>query len=265
VDEQVVLTSVREERVYGRPRALTEETTNYCPGCTHGLINKLIAEVIDELGIQENTISVSPVGCSVFFYRYLILDGVVAPHGRAPAVATGIKRMLPDRVVITYQGDGDMAAIGMSEVVWAAMRGENITIFFVNNANYGMTGGQMAPTTLVGQVTTTSPQGRDVETMGVPARMAEMIAGLPGSAYVARCTTCDARTIRDARNAIRMALRAQMAGAGFTMIEFLSACPTNWGLSPRDALRWIKGTMVPYYPLGEFKVSEMVQHLKTKK
>jgi 2-oxoglutarate ferredoxin oxidoreductase subunit beta len=265
VNEQITLVTVEEELVYGRPHALTRETTNYCPGCTHGLINKLIAEVIDELGIQENTISVSPVGCSVFFYRYLILDGVVAPHGRAPAVATGIKRMLPDRVVITYQGDGDMAAIGMSEVVWAAMRGENITVFFVNNANYGMTGGQMAPTTLAGQVTTTSPQGRDVETMGMPARMAEMIAGLPGSAYVARCSTYDARTIRDARNAIRLALRTQMAGAGFTMVEFLSSCPTNWGLSPQEALRWIKQTMVPYYPLGEFKVSDIAQHLKAKK
>lgn len=265
MDEQVAITTVQEKRVYGRPRVLTEETTNYCPGCTHGLIHKLIAEVIDELGIQENTISVSPVGCSVFFYRYLILDGVVAPHGRAPAVATGIKRMLPDRVVITYQGDGDMAAIGMSEIVWTAMRGENITAFFVNNANYAMTGGQMAPTTLAGQVTTTSPQGRDVETMGMPAQMAEMIASLPGSAYVARCATYDARTIRDARNAIRLALRAQMAGAGFSMIEFLSSCPTNWGLSSQEALQWIKQTMVAYYPLGELKVSEIVQRLKAHK
>jgi len=265
VDEQIAVVNVQEQLVYARPRALTEETTNYCPGCTHGLINKLIAEVIDELGIQENTISVSPVGCSVFFYRYLVLDGVVAPHGRAPAVAIGIKRMLPDRVVITYQGDGDMAAIGMSEVVWAAMRGENITAFFVNNANYGMTGGQMAPTTLAGQVTTTTPEGRDVETMGMPTRMAELIAGLPGSAYVARCSTYDARTIRDARNAIRLALRAQMAEAGFTMVEFLSACPTNWGLSPQGALQWIKDTMVAYYPLGEIKVSEAVQRLKTKR
>ncbi|MCS7259516.1 MAG: thiamine pyrophosphate-dependent enzyme [Anaerolineae bacterium] len=265
MDEQVVVVALQEQKVYSRPRALTAETTNYCPGCTHGLINKLIAEVIDELGIQENTISVSPVGCAVFFYRYLVLDGVVAPHGRAPAVATGIKRMLPDRVVITYQGDGDMAAIGMSEIVWTAMRGENITAFFVNNANYGMTGGQMAPTTLAGQVTTTSPQGRDVETMGMPTRMAEMLAGLPGSAYVARCATYDARTIRDARNAIRLALRAQMAGAGFSMVEFLSSCPTNWGLSPQEALQWIKQTMVAYYPLGEFKVSEAVQRLKAKR
>ena len=254
--------AVEERLVYGRPRVLAEVTTAYCPGCTHGLIHKLIAEAIDELGIQERTIGVSPVGCSVFLHEYFELDGMVAPHGRAPAVATGIKRMLPDRVVFTYQGDGDMAAIGMSEVVWAAMRGENITVFFINNATYGMTGGQMAPTSLPGQVTSSSPGGRDVEITGMPACMAELLAGVAGSAYVVRRSTYDARTIKDAQKAIRTAFRVQMEGAGFSMVEFLSSCPVNWGVSPHEALEWIKHKMVPYFPLGDFKVSEIAQRLK---
>jgi len=259
LDDSIV--TVQEQIVYERPHALSDVLMSYCPGCTHGLIHKLIAEAIDELGIQERTIGVSPVGCSVFMYRYFDLDGIVAPHGRAPAVATGIKRALPDRVVFTYQGDGDMAAIGMSEIVWAATRGENITVFFINNANYGMTGGQMAPTTLPGQVTTSSPGGRDIETTGMPARMAEMLANAPGSAYVVRRSTYDARTIREARKAIRTALRVQMEGAGFSMVEFLSSCPTNWRMSPNDSLQWIKDRMVPYFPLGDFKVADIVKHL----
>jgi 2-oxoglutarate ferredoxin oxidoreductase subunit beta len=259
MEEQEV---TQEQLVYARPQVLVEATTNYCPGCTHGLIQKLIAEAIDDLGIQERTIGVSPVGCSVFLYSYFEVDGIVAPHGRAPAVAIGIKRVQPDRVVFTYQGDGDMAAIGMSEIVWAATRGESITVFFVNNANYGMTGGQMAPTTLPGQVTSTSPGGRDVEITGMPARMAEMLAGLPGTAYVVRRSTYDARTIKDAQKAIRTAFKVQMEGAGFSMVEFLSSCPTNWRLSPSDALQWIKQTMVPYFPLGDFKVADIVKHLR---
>ena len=258
--EQEVM--LQEQLVYDRPHVLSDGTTSYCPGCTHGLIHKLIAEAIDELGIQECTIGVSPVGCSVFLYRYFELDGVVSPHGRAPAVATGIKRILPDRVVFTYQGDGDLAAIGMSEIVWAATRGENITVFFVNNANYGMTGGQMAPTTLPGQVTSSSPAGRDAETTGMPVRMAEMLATLAGSAYVVRRSTYDARTIKDAQKAVRTALKVQIEGAGFSMVEFLSSCPTNWGLSPDDALQWIKQNMLPYYPLGDFKVADIAQHLR---
>ncbi len=254
--------AVQEQLVYGRPRALTEVATSYCPGCTHGLIHKLIAGAIDRLGIQERTIGVSPVGCAVFLYSYFEVDGVVSPHGRAPAIATGIKRMLPNSVVFTYQGDGDLAAIGMSEVVWAATRGESITVFFVNNSNYGMTGGQMAPTTLPGQVTSSSPTGRDVESTGMPARMAELLATLPGSAYVVRRSTHDARSIKDAEKAIVTALRVQMEGAGFSMVEFLSSCPTNWKLSPHAALNWIKQNMVPHYPLGDFKVADIVQHLK---
>jgi len=252
----------QEQVVYRRPPPLSPVSTHYCPGCTHGLIHKLIAEVIDELGIQDKTIAVGPVGCSVLMYDYFEVDIVQAAHGRAPATATGLKRVMPDRVVFTYQGDGDLAAIGIGEILWAATRGENITVFFINNAIYGMTGGQMAPTTLPGQVTSSSPGGRDVETTGMPIRMAELLAELPGAAYVVRRSVYDIRTIKEAKKAVRTAFRAQLEGAGFSMVEFLSACPTNWRLPPVQALDWIKQNMLPYYPLGDYKVADIVQHLK---
>lgn len=250
-----------EKVVYQKPEALTDISTHYCPGCTHGLIHKLIAEVIDELGIREQTIAIAPVGCAVLLYNYFEVDSAEAAHGRAPAMATGIKRVQPDRIVFTYQGDGDLAAIGIAEAIWAATRGENITVFFINNAIYGMTGGQMAPTTLPGQVTSSSPAGRDVELTGMPIRIAELLADLPGVAYLARCSVYDIRTIKQAKKAIRKAFQAQMARAGFSLVEFLSSCPTNWKLSPRQSLEWIKQNMVPYYPLGDYKVSEMVKQL----
>jgi len=250
-----------EKTVYHHPQALTDISTHYCPGCTHGLIHKLIAEVIDELDIRERTIALAPVGCAVLLYNYFETDCAEAAHGRAPAMATGLKRVQPDRVVFTYQGDGDLAAIGIAETIWAATRGENITVFFVNNAIYGMTGGQMAPTTLPGQVTTSSPGGRDIEMTGMPLKVAELLAGLPGVAYLARCSVYDIGTIKQAKKAIRKAFRAQLTGAGFSLVEFLSSCPTNWKMSPQEALDWVKQEMVPYYPLGEYKVSEMVKHL----
>jgi 2-oxoglutarate ferredoxin oxidoreductase subunit beta len=249
-----------EQVVYQRPEALANVPTHYCPGCTHGLIHKLIAEVIDELSIREQTIAVAPVGCAVFLYNYLELDSAEAAHGRAPAMATGLKRVQPDKIVFTYQGDGDLAAIGIAEAVWAATRGENITTFFVNNAIYGMTGGQMAPTTLPGQITTSSPTGRDVELTGMPIRIAELMAGLPGAAYVSRCSVYDIRTIKQAKKAIRRAFQTQMEGAGFSLVEFLSSCPTNWKLTPRQALVRIKQTMVPYYPLDDYKIADMVRN-----
>ncbi len=251
-----------EKVVYQRPESLSNVSTHYCPGCTHGLIHKLIAEVIDELGIRELTIAVAPVGCAVLLYNYFELDSAEAAHGRAPAMGTGLKRVQPEKIVFTYQGDGDLASIGIAEIVWAATRGENITVFFINNAIYGMTGGQMAPTSLPGQVTGSSPMGRDVETTGMPIRMAEMLAGLPGSSYVVRRSVYDIRTIKEAKKAIRTAFRVQMAAAGFSLIEFLSSCPTNWGLAPYQALDWIKENMVPYYPLGDYRVADIVKELR---
>ena len=252
---------LEEQVVYQRPESLTDVATHYCPGCTHGLIHKLIAEVIDELGIREETIAVASVGCSVFLYNYFNVDSAEAAHGRAPAMATGIKRVQPDKVVFTYQGDGDLAAIGVAEAIWAATRGENITTFFINNAIYGMTGGQMAPTSLPGQITTSSPMGRDVQQTGLPIRVAEMLAGLPGAAYVVRRSVFDIRTIKEAKKAIRTAFKTQMAGAGYSMVEFLSSCPTNWKMSPQESLDWIREQMVPYYPLGNYKVSDLVRSM----
>lgn len=248
--------------VYQRPNSLSDVSTHYCPGCTHGIIHRLIAEAIDELGIAGKTIIVAPVGCSVLLYYYFDVDAVEAAHGRAPAMATGLKRTQPDKVILTYQGDGDLASIGAAEILHAANRGENISVFFVNNAVYGMTSGQMAPTTLLGQVTTSSPGGRDVEQHGYPMRMAEIIAGLPGAAYVVRRSVYDARTIRQAKKAVVTALKTQLAGLGLSMIEFLSSCPTNWHMSPSDALKWIKNSMEPYFPLGDFKVSDAVKALE---
>ena len=251
-----------EEVVYERPDALALAYTHYCPGCTHGVAHRLVAEVIDELGVAGQTIGVTPVGCAVFAYNYFDLDFAEAAHGRAPAMATGIKRVLPDKVVFTYQGDGDMAAIGLAEITHAAARGENITVIFLNNATYGMTGGQMAPTSLPGQKTTSSPLGRDVETMGYPLRMAEMLAGLPGAAYVVRRSLHNVKEINRAKKAIRRAFQVQLAGLGFAMVELLSTCPTNWGVTPLEALGWIETHMLPYYPLGDYRVNPAVENFK---
>lgn len=248
--------------VYERPQSLEECATHYCPGCTHGVAHRLIAEVIDEMGLRERMIGVASVGCSVFAYNYFDFDFVQAPHGRAPAMATGIKRVLPDRIVMTYQGDGDMASIGMGEVVHAAARGENITVFFLNNANYGMTGGQMAPTTLPGQQTTSSPKGRDVETQGYPVRASELLATLEGVSYVVRRSLHDPKNIRMAKKAIRTAFEVQQRGLGFSMVELLSICPTNWGMTPVQSLHWLEEHMIPYYPIGDYKVHPIVAELK---
>jgi 2-oxoglutarate/2-oxoacid ferredoxin oxidoreductase subunit beta len=258
-DQQAIIEGGR--LIYGRPETLTDAPTHYCPGCTHGIIHRLIAEAIDELGLREKTLMVAPVGCSVLMYYYMNLDSVEAAHGRAPAMATGLKRTQPDKVVFTYQGDGDLASIGAAEILHAANRGENISVFFVNNAVYGMTSGQMAPTTLPGQVTTSTPYGRDVKIHGYPMRMAEIIAGLPGTSYVVRRSVYDPRTIRHAKKAILTAFKAQLAGLGLSMVEFLSSCPTNWHLSPVDALSYIQDKMVPYFPLGDFKVLDAVAAL----
>ncbi len=251
-----------ENQVYCRPQAFTDITTHYCPGCTHGVAHRLIAEVLDEMGIAEQTIGVAPVGCSVFAYNYFDTDFVEAAHGRAPAMATGIKRVLPDKVVFTYQGDGDLASIGMAEIMHAAARGENITVVFINNAIYGMTGGQMAPTTLPGMKTSSSQLGRDVETQGFPIRMSEMIAQMDGAGYVVRRSLHDPANIRKSKKAIRTAFEAQLKGLGFSMVELLSTCPTNWGITPIDSLQWVNDHMVPVYPLGDFKVSQTVAELK---
>ncbi|SFG38888.1 2-oxoglutarate ferredoxin oxidoreductase subunit beta [Desulfotomaculum arcticum] len=238
---------------HSRPEALTDNSFHYCPGCTHGIIHRLVAEVIDELKVRENTIGVASVGCSVLAYNYFNVDIQQAAHGRAPAVATGIKRVLPDRAVFTYQGDGDLASIGLAEVVHAAARGEKITVIFVNNANYGMTGGQMAPTTLVGQVTSTSPLGRDENQTGYPVKMVELLSTLDGPAYLARTSVHNPGHVAKTKKAIRQAFEVQIGGLGFALVEVLSTCPTNWGKKPTEALDWLEKNLIPYYPLGEFK------------
>jgi 2-oxoglutarate ferredoxin oxidoreductase subunit beta len=253
---------IQEQLVYDRPDSLAGVQTHYCPGCTHGVAHRLVAEVIDEMGIKGNTIGVASVGCSVFAYNYFDFDFVQAPHGRAPAMATGIKRVLPQRFVMTYQGDGDLASIGMGEIVAAAARGENITVIFLNNANYGMTGGQMAPTTLPGQKTSSSPAGRDIEVAGFPIRTAEMLATLDGAGYVVRRSMHDAKSIRMAKRAIRLAFETQKHGLGFSLVELLSTCPTNWGLTPIEALKWVEEAMIPYYPIGDYKVNPAVKEIK---
>ncbi|MHC1740303.1 MAG: thiamine pyrophosphate-dependent enzyme [Anaerolineaceae bacterium] len=251
-----------ETLVYERPDTLTDINTHYCPGCTHGVAHRLIAEVLDEMNLKEKTIGVASVGCSVFAYNYFDFDFVQSPHGRAPAMATGIKRVLPERTVFTYQGDGDMASIGMAEIVHAAARGENITVFFLNNTNYGMTGGQMAPTTLPGQKTTSSPNGRDVESQGYPIRVAELLSQLDGASYVVRRSLNDPKNIRLAKKAIRTAFEVQQRGLGFSMIELLSICPTNWGMTPLASLKWLEEKMIPYYPLGDYKVHPAIAEIK---
>ncbi len=255
-------THENEQLVYERPESLTDVSPHYCPGCTHGTAHRLIAEVIDEMGIRDRMIGVASVGCSVFAYNYFNFDFVQSPHGRAPAMATGVKRVNPDKVVITYQGDGDMASIGMGEIVHAAARGENITVFFLNNTNYGMTGGQMAPTTLPGQKTTTSVNGRDVETQGYPLRASELLSTLDGASYVVRRSLHDPKNIRLAKKAIRTAFEVQLRGLGFSMVEMLSICPTNWGMTPQQSLQWLEEKMLTFYQVGDYKVSQAVAEIR---
>lgn len=244
------------EKVFKKPHALTDAPLHYCPGCTHGIVHRLVAQAIDELGIEGKTVGVAPVGCAVFAYNYFNCDMQEAAHGRAPAVATGIKRVHPENVVFTYQGDGDLAAIGTAETVHAAARGENITVIFINNAIYGMTGGQMAPTTLVGQVTQTSPYGRNEKTQGYPIKVSEMLATLEGSAYIERVSVDSVQNIKKAQKAIKKAFETQIAGKGFSLIEVVSTCPTNWGMSPLEAMEWLRENMLPHYPLGVYKEKE---------
>ena len=239
--------------VFEKPKSLADVPLHYCPGCTHGIIHRLVAEAIDALDIEGRTIGVAPVGCAVMAYDYFTCDMVEAAHGRAPAVATGIKRALPESIVFTYQGDGDLASIGMAETVHAATRNENITVIFVNNAIYGMTGGQMAPTSLPGQVTQTSPYGRDVATAGYPIRVCELLSELEGPEYLARVAVNNVKNVRAAGKAIRKAFENQVAGRGFSLVEVISSCPTNWGMTPQKALDWIEEKMIPYYPLGVYR------------
>ena len=239
--------------IFNKTKALTDAAMHYCPGCTHGIIHRLVAEALDELGIQGKAIGLAPVGCAVFAYNYLNCDMAQAAHGRAPAVATGIKRARPENIVFTYQGDGDLAAIGMAETIHAAARGENITIIFVNNAIYGMTGGQMAPTTIIGQVTQTSPYGRDTAVAGYPLRICEMLSTVDGAAFVERVSVDSVKNVRNAKKAILKAFQTQMDGRGFSLVEVLSSCPTNWGVEPVEALDWLREHMLPVYPLGVYK------------
>ena len=239
--------------VFQKTKGLTDKETHYCPGCTHGIIHRLVAESLEELGVLGDAIGVAPVGCAVMAYDYFNCDMVEAPHGRAPAVATGIKRARPDNIVFTYQGDGDLAAIGTAETVHSATRGENITVIFVNNAIYGMTGGQMAPTTLPGQVTQTTPYGRDTNTAGYPVRVCEMLSTLSGVALAQRVAVDTVPHINEAKKAIKKAFQNQLDNKGFSIVEVLSTCPTNWGMTPTEALQWLRDNMMPYYPLGVYK------------
>ena len=251
-----------ETLIYAKPDTLTHVGMHYCPGCTHGIAHRLVAEVLQEMGVRDKTIGVAPVGCSVFMYNYFNVDFAEAAHGRAPAMATGIKRTTPGSIVFTYQGDGDLASIGAAEILHAAGRGENITVIFINNTTYGMTGGQMAPTTLPGQKTTSSPLGRDVETQGFPLKMCEILSQMDGSAYVVRRSLHDVPNIRKAKKAIRTAFEVQRQGLGFSMVELLSSCSTNWGLTPAKALTWIEEHMIPAFPLGDYKVHPAVAALE---
>ena len=239
--------------VFQKPKSISDAPLHYCPGCTHGIVHRVVGEVLDELGVEGKTVGVASVGCSVMNYDYFTCDMVQAPHGRAPAVATGLKRSLPEGVVFTYQGDGDLAAIGTAETVHAATRGENITVVFINNAIYGMTGGQMAPTSLPGQVTQTTPYGRDVHTSGHPIRVCEMLSTLDGVALAERVTVDCVKHVIKAKKAIKKAFENQIAGRGFSIVEVVSTCPTNWGLSPVESLDWLRENMLPYYPLGVYK------------
>ena len=239
--------------IFSPPRSLTDAPFHFCPGCHHGIIHRLVAECLDEFDLRERTVGVASVGCSVFLYDYFDVDVLESPHGRAAAVATGVKRSLPDRFVFTYQGDGDLAAIGTAEIVHAANRGERVTVVFVNNTTYGMTGGQMAPTTMLGQTTTTTPYGRDYETAGYPIRMAEMLATLEGVAFAARVSVDTIKNLVKAKKTLRDAFTYQVEDKGFAFVEFLAACPTNWKMKPLEATKRVADEMIPYFPLGTFK------------
>ena len=245
--------------VFERTKGLTDVQTHYCPGCTHGIVHRLVGEALEELGVLDKAIGVEPVGCSVLAYKYFNCDMQQAAHGRAPAVATGIKRVHPDKFVFTYQGDGDLASIGTAEIVHAAHRGEKISTIFVNNAIYGMTGGQMAPTTLIGQKATTAPYGRDEATAGKPIKISEMLATIDGAKFVERVSVDSPVNIRRAKKAIIECFKVQLEGKGFGIVEVLSTCPTNWGLTPTESTKWLKENMIPYYPLGNFKRPEEVE------
>lgn len=248
--------------VFQKPNALADVQTHYCPGCTHGIVHRLIAEVLDELGIEGTTVGVAPVGCAVMNYDYFNCDMVQAPHGRAPAVATGLKRAIPENIVFTYQGDGDLAAIGTAETVHSATRGENITVIFINNAIYGMTGGQMAPTSLPNQVTQTTPYGRDVETAGYPVRVCELLSTLDGVALAQRVAVDCVKNVNLTKKAIKKGFQNQIDKKGFSIIEVVSTCPTNWGMSPVESLDWLRENMIPYYPLGVYKDEEKGARIK---
>ena len=243
--------------VFTYTKGMTSVTTSYCPGCTHGIANRIIMEVVEELGMLGKTIGAAPIGCSVTCHQFMNVDMCESAHGRAPAVASGIRRVHPEKLVFTYQGDGDLASIGMAEIVHAAARGEKFTTFFINNGIYGMTGGQMAPTTLIGQRSTTSQDGRTREQAGMPIRMSELLATLDGPCYIERVALDSPAHIRQAKKAVRRAFEYQMKGLGFTFVEFLSTCPTNWGLTPSNAMTWLKENMIPYYPLGVYKEPEV--------
>lgn len=242
--------------VFDKPKSLKDAAFHYCPGCAHGIVHRIIAQTIDELGIQENTVGIAPVGCAVFAYNYFDVDMLEASHGRAPAVATGVKRADPSKIVFAYQGDGDLASIGMTETVHTAARGENLTIIFINNAIYGMTGGQMAPTSLPGQVTATSPYGRDVNTVGFPVKMCELLSTLECPYYIERVAVNNIQNVRKAEKAIRRAFQNQIDGKGYSFVEVVAACPTNWRMSPVEANKWVAGPMLDYYPLGVYKDKE---------
>lgn len=245
--------ATEEKVIFERPSALLPVITNYCPGCPHGIVHRLVAETIDELGIEGKTVGVAPVGCSVMATDFFACDMIEAAHGRAPAVATAVKRVHPDNVVFAYQGDGDLASIGMAETVHTATRGENVTVIFINNAIYGMTGGQMAPTSLPNQVTQTSPYGRDVSSAGYPIRVSEMLSSLDGVAYIERVCVDSPKNVRKAKKAIKRAFQNQIDGVGYSLVEVVSTCPTNWGLTPQDAFDWMRENMLPYYPLGVYR------------
>ena len=238
--------------IYEKSKGLTSTNLTYCPGCSHGVIHKLVAESLVELDVLDKTIAIAPVGCSVLAYNFFNCDGVQASHGRAPAVATGIKRTVPDKIVFTYQGDGDLASIGMAEIVHAAHRGENITVIFVNNAIYGMTGGQMAPTTLIDQKTSTSPYGRSESGAGLPLKVSEMLAQVPSATYIERVSVHDVANINKAKKAIKKAFQNQVEGRGFSMVEVLAGCNVGWNMTPVDSMKFVKDAMVPYYPLGVY-------------
>jgi 2-oxoglutarate ferredoxin oxidoreductase subunit beta len=243
-------------KAFSKPKSLSDNMTHYCPGCTHGIVHRLIAEVIDELGIQERTVGIAPVGCAVLAYNYFDCDFQEAAHGRAPAMATGMKRVRPDLIVFTYQGDGDLASIGMGEIIHAANRGEKFTTIFINNAIYGMTGGQMAPTTMPGQRASTAPLGRDTKLTGMPIKMANLLSQLVTPSYITRQAVLKPQQINKTKKAIKKAFEYQVEGKCFSFVEVVSTCPTNWGLTPQDALKWAEETMLPYYELGDFKTPE---------